>query len=277
MSAFFSYLTLIAYFLASGLFLAFFLAQREGLCRGAARSMAFGLGCHTVALLAAVVNRGLLTVVTFAGALSAFTWALVAAFLLLFWRHPVKVLGALAAPLAALALSGSLIISGQATTVSPALQSFWVYLHILLAFLGNAALSLAGLGGIFYLLQERALKAKKFGFFYRRLPSLEQLDALNYWCLTVGFPLLTGAIITGSLYAQLTMGRFWNWDPKEILTVAAWFIYAVLLHERLAVGWRGRRAALMAICGFLVLIVTFVGANLWLSSYHSFAAFTRQP
>lgn len=277
MSAFFSYLTLIAYFLASGLFLMFFLAQREGLCRGAAWSMAFGLGCHTVALLAAIINRGLLTVATFAGALSAFAWALVAAFLLLFWRHPVKVLGTLAAPLAALALSGSLIIPGQAATVSPALQSFWVYLHILLAFLGIAALSLAGLGGIFYLIQERALKGKKFGFFYRRLPSLEQLDALNYWCLTAGFPLLTGAIITGSLYAQLTMGRFWNWDPKEILTVAAWLIYAVLLHERLAVGWRGRRAALMAICGFLVLIVTFVGANLWLSGYHSFAAFTRQP
>lgn len=277
MSAIFSYLTLIAYFLAGGLFLLFFLAQREGLCRGAVWSMALGLGCHTVALLAAIVNRGLLTVATFAGALSAFAWALVAAFLLLFWRHPVKVLGALAAPLAALALSGSLIIPGQSATVSPALQSFWVYLHILLAFLGIAALSLAGLGGIFYLIQERALKGKKFGFFYRRLPSLEQLDALNYWCLTVGFPLLTGAIITGSLYAQLTMGRFWNWDPKEILTVAAWLIYAVLLHERLAAGWRGRRAALMAICGFLVLIVTFVGANLWLSSYHSFAAFTRQP
>lgn len=277
MSAFFSYLTLIAYFLASGLFLAFFLAQREGLCRGGAWSMAFGLGCHTLALLAAIGDRGLLAVATFAGALSAFAWTLVAAFLLLFWRHPVKVLGALAAPLAALIISGSLIIPREAVTVSPALQSFWVYLHILLAFLGNAALSLAGLGGIFYLVQERALKGKKFGFFYRRLPSLEQLDVLNYWCLTVGFPLLTGAIITGSLYSQLTMGRFWNWDPKEILTLAAWFIYAMLLHERLAVGWRGRRAALMAICGFLVLIVTFVGANLWLSSYHSFAAFTRRP
>ncbi len=277
MSAFFSYLTLIAYFLTSGLFLTFFLAQREAFCRGGAWSMAVGLGTHTLALLTAVWDHGLLAIATFAGALSAFAWALVSTFLLLFWRHPVKVLGALVAPLAALVVSGSLIIPGGANSVSPVLQSFWVYLHILLAFLGNAALSLAGLGGIFYLIQERALKGKKFGFFYRRLPSLEQLDALNYWCLTVGFPLLTGAIITGSLYAQLTMGRFWNWDPKEILTLIAWFIYAVLLHERLAVGWRGRRAALMAICGFLVLVITFVTANLWLSGYHSFAAFTQQP
>ncbi len=277
MSTFFSFVTLIAYYLASALCLAFFLAQREGFCRGGAWMMAIGLGSHTLALIAQIWTQGLLLVATFAGALSVFAWALVAAFLLLYWRYPIKVLGALVAPLAALIVSGSLIMPGKVGAVSPALRSFWVYLHVILAFLGNASLTLAGLGGIFYLVQERQIKGKKFGFFYRRLPSLEQLDALNYWCLTIGFPLLTGAIITGSLYAQLTLGRFWNWDPKEIFTLIAWLIYAVLLHERLAVGWRGRRAALMAICGFLVLIITFVGANLWLSSYHSFAAFTQQP
>jgi cytochrome c-type biogenesis protein CcsB len=271
------FLVAAVYYGASALCLGFFLAQRESFCRGGAWLMLFGLGCHTLALAAGIWTRGLVLVATFGGALSLFAWALVAAFLLLYWRHPIKVLGALVAPVAALVVSGSLILPGQATAVSPALRSIWVYLHIALAFLGIAALTLAGLGGIFYLIQERALKVKKFGFFYRRLPSLEQLDALNYWCLTVGFPLLTGAIITGSLYAQLTLGRFWNWDPKEIFTLIAWLIYAVLLHERLAVGWRGRRAALFAICGFIVLIITFVGANLWFSSYHSFAAFTRQP
>lgn len=277
MNPFFSYLTLLAYYVAGGLCLAFFVAQREGFCRGGAGVLLLGLGCHTLALAAGIWSQGLLTVATFGGALSLFAWALVAAFLLFYWRQPIKVLGALVAPVAALVVSGSLILPGQATEISPELRNFWVYLHILLAFLGNAALTLAGLGGILYLIQERALKGKKFGFFYRRLPSLEQLDALNYWCLTVGFPLLTGAIITGSLYAQLILGRFWNWDPKEILTLIAWLIYAVLLHERLAVGWRGRRAALMAICGFVLLIITFIGANLWFSSYHSFAAFTQQP
>lgn len=277
MGVFFSYLALIAYYVASGLCVAFFLAQREGFSRGGAWMMTLGLGFHTLALMAAIWTRGLLDIATFAGALSASAWALVAAFLLLYWRYPVKVLGALAAPLAALILSGSLILPGEPPAVSPVLRSSWVYFHVALAFLGNAALTMAGLGGVFYLVQERQLKAKKFGFLYRRLPSLEQLDALNYWCLTIGFPLLTGAIVTGSLYAQLTLGRFWNWDPKEILTLIAWLIYAVLLHERLAVGWRGRRAALLAICGFVVLIITFVGANVWLSSYHSFAAFARQP
>ena len=150
-------------------------------------------------------------------------------------------------------------------------------MHICLTLTGYAALALAGLGGILYLIQERQIKSKRFGFFHRRLPSLSQLDNLNYWCLTTGFPLLTGGIISGSLYAQHTLGRFWSWDPKEILTLIAWLIYAVLLHERLTVGWRGRRAALLAICGFLVLVCTFVGANLWLTGYHSFARFIQQP
>jgi cytochrome c-type biogenesis protein CcsB len=174
-------------------------------------------------------------------------------------------------------VSGGLILPTGKGTVSPLLKSFWVYVHLGFSFLGIAALSLASLGGLFYLVQERQIKGKKFGFFYRRLPSLEQLDALNYRCLTMGFPLLTAGIIIGSLYSQYTLGSFFSFDPKEILTLIAWMIYAVLLHERLTVGWRGRRAALLALCGFGVLIITFVGASLWFAGYHSFANFSGQP
>jgi len=271
------YLTLLAYFGATALWLGFFLAQREKLCAGGVWLLGIGLGLHTLELIIRTWAAGYLPVATFGQALLVSAWALVAAFLFLYWRSPIKVLGALCAPLAALMVSGTLILPQGQVSVSPALQSLWLTVHISLALLGNAALCLAFLGGIFYLVQQRQLKAKRFGFFYRRLPSLEQLDALNYWCLTIGFPLLTGGIISGSLYAQRTLGKFWSWDPKEVLTLIAWLIYAVLLHERLMVGWRGRRAALLAICGFLVLVATFVGANLWFSGYHSFANFIKQP
>jgi cytochrome c-type biogenesis protein CcsB len=273
----FLYLTLAAYFGATALWLAFFLAQREAYCRGGVWLLAAGLVCHTLALLRQTWVLGYLPVATFGEALLVLDWALVAVFLFLYWRFPIKVLGALAAPLAALMVSFALILPGEAGAVSPLLKSFWLTIHIGLALLGYGALTLAFLGGIFYLVQERQLKGKKFGFFYRRLPSLEQLDNLNYWCLTLGFPLLTGGIIFGSLYAQHTLGRFWSWDPKEVLTLVAWLIYAVLLHERLTVGWRGRRAAWLAICGFVVLVITFVGANLWITGYHSFASFVKQP
>jgi cytochrome c-type biogenesis protein CcsB len=276
MSYFFLYLTLAGYFGATILWLAFFLVQRESYCRAGAWVLGGGLTAHTLALIQQTLAAGYLPVATFGNSLLVFAWALVAVFLLLNWRYPIKVLGALVAPLAALLVSGALILPQGQGAVSPLLQGFWLTVHITLTLLGYASLALAFLGGIFYLVQERQIKAKKFGFFYRRLPSLSQLDTLNYWCLTIGFPLLTGGIISGSLYAQHIMGRFFSWDPKEILTLLAWLIYAVLLHERLTVGWRGRRAAWLAICGFLVLAVTFV-ASLWLTGYHSFAKFIQQP
>lgn len=269
------YLTLACYFGATVLWLAFFLAQRESLCRWGAWTMAAGLVWHTLVLLLRTWTYGYLPVAAFGDALSLFDWVLVAAFLLLNWRYPIRVLGALVAPLAALIIYAVLILPRGQGTISPMLRGFWLMAHIGLTMGGYAALTLNFLGGIFYLIQERQLKAKRFGFFFRRLPSLSQLDTLNYWCLSIGFPLLTGGIITGFLYAQHTRGRFWSWDPKEVLTMLAWLIYAVLLHERLTVGWRGRRAAWLAICGFLVLLVTFVGADLWISGYHSFAKFGK--
>jgi len=269
------YLTLACYFGATVLWLAFFLAQRDVLCRWGAWTLAAGLVWHTLALLQRTWASGYLPVAAFGDALLLFDWVLVAAFLLFNWRYPIRVLGALVAPLAALIIYGALILPRGQGTISPLLRGFWLMVHIGLTMGGYATLTLNFLGGVFYLIQERQLKAKRFGFFFRRLPSLSQLDTLNYWCLSIGFPLLTAGIITGSLYAQHTMGRFWSWDPKEVLTLLAWLIYAVLMHERLTVGWRGRRAAWLAVCGFLVLLATFVGANLWISGYHSFAKFGK--
>jgi len=270
-------LTLLAYYSASALFIAYFLAQREAFCSWAARVLGVGLVCHSVALAFITLKLGWLPVATLGESLLVFSWTLVAAFLLLFRRFPIRVLGALAAPLAAVMASAGMILPGGRATIAPLLKSTWVVVHVGLTFMGVAALTLAGLGGLFYLVQERQIKAKKLGFFYRRLPSLGQLDALNYWCLTLGFPLLTAGMVIGSLYAQYTLGKFFSFDPKEILTLIAWLIYAVLLHERLTVGWRGRRAALLALCGFCVLMITFLGASLWWSGYHSFGSFSGTP
>jgi cytochrome c-type biogenesis protein CcsB len=275
MSSFLLYPALVACLGASALWLAFFLAQREQFLRAGVWAMAAALILLTLEIGLVTLGQGRLPGANLGEALLLFSWALAAAFLFFYWRYPIKVLGALAAPLATVGVCGSLILSSPVETASPLLKSVWLSIHVVLAVLGNAALTLAGLGGIFYLIQERQLKGKRFGFFYHRLPSLEQLDALNHRCLTIGFVLLTGGIISGSLYAQYTMGRLWSWDPKEVLTLAAWLIYAVLVHERLTVGWRGRRAAIGALSGLVLLIITFIGAQLWAAGYHSFASFGR--
>ncbi len=264
------------YGLSTVIWLGYVWVQHETLFRSGSGMVALGWLCHTLALLWATAAQGFFPMGSLGAALSLFSWALATTFLILTWRHPVKVLGALATPLAALLLSASLVLP-RPQALPPILQSFWLSFHVAAALLGNATFALAFLGGILYLIQERQIKSKKFGFFYKRLPSLETLDALNYYCINIGFVLLTLGIISGSLYAQYTLGTFWQWDPKETMTFIAWLLYAGLLHERLARGWRGRRAALLAIAGFLVLMVTFVGADIWHQSYHRFNAVGQLP
>jgi ABC-type transport system involved in cytochrome c biogenesis permease subunit len=75
-------------------------------------------------------------------------------------------------------------------------------------------------------------------------------------------------LVTGIVYAKAVWGRFWSWDPKEVWSAITWLLYAALLHERLTVGWRGRRAAIMAIIGFVVLLFTFFGVNFLLEGHH---------
>jgi cytochrome c-type biogenesis protein CcsB len=135
---------------------------------------------------------------------------------------------------------------------------------------GNGLFAMTFVAAIMYLLQEYHIKKKKLGSLYSRLPSLETLDSINYYALIYGFPFLTIGMITGAIYAQYALGTYWQWDPKEVWSLITWLFYAALLHERLAVGWRGRRAAIMAIVAFLILIFSFVGASVWLSDYHSF-------
>ena len=81
---------------------------------------------------------------------------------------------------------------------------------------------------------------------------------------------MTFGMISGAIYAQSVLGSYWQWDPKEVWSLITWVFYAVLLHERLAVGWRGRRAAWMSIICFCILLFTFIGGSVWLSDYHSF-------
>ena len=211
MTDYFLYLTLLAYFGATGLWLAYFLAQREGYYRAGAWVMAGGLACHTLALIQRAWVSGLPArrhlrrgpaVVRLGpgGGLSGPDLALP-------HQDPGGPGGAAGGPDGVRGPDPAPAASGA---VSPLLKGFWLTVHICLTLTGYAALALAGLGGILYLIQERQIKSKNFGFFYRRLPSLSQLDNLNYWCLTIGFPLLTGGIISGSLYAQHTLGRFWS-------------------------------------------------------------------
>jgi cytochrome c-type biogenesis protein CcsB len=187
----------------------------------------------------------------------------------------IRVLGSFVSPLAAIMMISSSFLPVPSGPVNPILRSFWLIIHVMTAFAGNGIFAIAFLAGIMYLIQERQIKSRRPGALYHRLPSLEMLDALNYQCLILGFPLLTFGLVSGSLYAHYTLGSFWRWDPKEVWSLITWLLYAVLIHGRLASGWRGRRSALLSIIFFLVLVFSFLGVKFLVQGYHTFSAFQQ--
>ena len=178
----------------------------------------------------------------------------------------MTVVGALVTPLAFL-FSLSAHAFGKTEPLLPhQLQNLWLPAHVAPAVLGYAVFAIAFCLSLIYLLQERQLKSKRKGDLFRRLPSLETLDDLNYRFVTWGFALFTIGLITGSLLAKQAWGELWSWEPVQVLSLITWLLYAALLHGR-TVGWRGRKAATFTILGFL-LLVSFLSVNLVFPGKH---------
>jgi cytochrome c-type biogenesis protein CcsB len=145
----------------------------------------------------------------------------------------------------------------------PALQSWWMKIHVPANFIGYGTFSLAAMVGVAYL-----VKAK--GWLADRLPSLEVLDDVMYKAITVGFAFFTIATILGALWAADAWGGYWSWDPKETWALIVWLNYAAWLHMRLMKGLRGQVAAWWAVIGLVVTTFAFLGVNMFLSGLHSY-------
>ncbi|HNR14850.1 MAG TPA: cytochrome c biogenesis protein CcsA, partial [Thermodesulfobacteriota bacterium] len=99
----------------------------------------------------------------------------------------------------------------------------------------------------------------------------EKLEDMNYKAIAIGFPMLTLGIITGAAWANYAWGSYWSWDPKETWSLITWFVYATFLHARVVRGWKGKRAAVLSIIGFIAVLFTYFGVNYLLSGLHSYA------
>jgi cytochrome c-type biogenesis protein CcsB len=191
--------------------------------------------------------------------LSFFSLAIVGGFIIFERKYKVTTLGSFIIPVALLMLTASSTLHEQSRQLPPILQSNWFWFHALLAFASYACFTIAAGVAVMYLIQRYFLKTKHFGALFQKLPSLETMDDISYRCLTVGWPLLTVAIISGSIWSDQTMGSYWIWDRKQTWSLIIWIIYAALLHGRITIGWRGKRAAILSIIGFIVVLFTFFG------------------
>lgn len=268
---------LVLILLATAAFIVYLVRQNKSVYHWAYRLLLAGFAFLTLFVGYEYYALGVAPVLTLKSSLSFFAWTVLLVYVLSHLKFRLMVLGSFVAPVAACLLILSSTLPAGDVTIKPVFRSLWLPVHIGTAFVGNGFFAVTFVAGVMYLIQESQIKKKRLGSLYSRLPSLETLDSINHFALICGFTFMTAGMITGSIYAQYALGSYWRWDPKEVCSLMAWIFYAVLLHERLTVGWRGRRAALLSLFGFLILVLAFVGANLWLSDYHSFRNMGGRP
>jgi cytochrome c-type biogenesis protein CcsB len=161
----------------------------------------------------------------------------------------------------------------------PALHSYWLWIHVSCAIISGAVFYLAAVGTLLYLFRdhyELALTAgraqdNRWGDIMRRLPAAASLDKFAYRMNALVFPLWTFTIIAGAIWAQAAWGHYWEWDPKETWSFITWVAYAGYLHARATAGWKGRKAAYLALIAFACFLFNYYGVNIFVTGKHSYA------
>lgn len=262
-------LAFIIYLLAM---LAGFISLLRPGARGRQISYYLGIGgfvLHSLSLTMRTVQSGRAPFTTMYESVSFLAWSCVLAVIIFERKFRLEKTGPYLwlVVVTLMALASSPALPKDITPLVPALQSYWLWLHVSVTLLGEAFLAVAFVASLLYILTPE----KKFS-----QPDHEarrrKLDQVAYRAVAIGFPLFTlGALVFGMIWASKAWGRYWGWDPKEVWSLITWLFYALYLHTRLVYGWKGKKSALIAVLGFLAALFTFFGVNYFLSGLHSYA------
>lgn len=251
------HLILLAYLAASLVFWLHLGLRQRWLFRLATGCLGSGLTLQTGFLAYRLSVQPSLLWSDLSTSLGMLSWAITMAYLVAVRRYHMDALGPFVVPFAFLASASSGVSTVTADPVPIALQHLWLGMHIVLALLGYAALTLTFGAGIMYLIQERQLKSRHPGVWWQRLPSLSLLDELGARALLLGFPLLTQGIITGSIWAEYTYGSYLRWSLTSVPLLLGWLIYGFLLGGRRLLGWQGKKAAYATVGGFIIVLASY--------------------
>ncbi|MGB9667564.1 MAG: c-type cytochrome biogenesis protein CcsB [Thermosulfidibacteraceae bacterium] len=264
--------TLILLYLVSTVFYILFIFRNELPYARVGRYSMFGaVILQAILLILRFKNLEYFPLASMFDSTTFFTMVVAIIYLLIEVKTRIFVLGAFAAILGLIFSLFSTTFYREVDVIPPILRSYWFPIHAVTSFIGEGAFAISFILSLAYLIQERELRAKRFSLLLRRLPPITKLDELNYSVLKIGFLFLTVGIITGSIWASYAWGSFWSWDPKETWSLITWFVYAAILHARMTAGWRGKRAAMLSIVGFLSVLFLFFGVNLLLPGLHTYA------
>jgi cytochrome c-type biogenesis protein CcsB len=278
MERFFFGLAYAAYAVALSLYVGYAIVRRENLAKAARGFLIGAVLSHAISLvIRTVIARHMpqhgwyVPWSNWFESFSFFGLVIIVEYLIIQWGREAPILGVFITPLAfaSMVMAINSPFGTQIPNLPPALQSYWMAIHVPVMFTSYAAFTNAFGVGLAYLLQERQLKSRHPGGMMFRLPALDELDHLIYRIIWVAFPLLTLGVLLGARWAYDAWGRYWGWDPKETWAFITWLTFLIYLHMRLVVGWRGRKSAYLSLVGFAVVMVTYIGVN-YLSPLHGF-------
>jgi cytochrome c-type biogenesis protein CcsB len=270
MNLVFFYAAIAVYLLSAAGYIAYFTRPEKKRTADASLWTAFlGFVLHFIYFILRWSESGRMPVTSFFEAINALGMGIMLVFLVMELRYRIPALGTFILPLALLLMAPAALVSGRIEGLNPILRSAWLGVHTSLAVLGDAAFAFAFIVSVMYLMQERQLKQRHLGTIFHRLPPLDVMDTISYRALSIGWPLFTLGMVTGSIWAESAWGSYWSWDPKETWSLIVWVVYLVLLHLR-TIGWRGRKMAYLSIAGFVFVLISFFVVSRTGAGKHTF-------
>ncbi len=251
--------TALLYALASGLYVHFLARGAETTARWAARTLGAAVLSHLAFLVSNFARYGHVPTADIHQVLAVMSLVVVLVFLITVrTRARLRVLGAFITPVTLLLFLGAAFRRGVGP-VPEGVRSVLLPVHVVVNMLGLAAFAFAFAISLAYLIQERQLRQKKLGGIFQRLPSLDVLDSLGLKAVLVGFPLLTAGVVTGTIWAVRLNPSSFALSAAQGFGLLAWLLFAAVLLLRVAAGWRGRKAAIGTMLGFLCTLAVLVG------------------
>ena len=211
-------------------------------------------------------------------AISTFVWLLALSYIYLELTTDERAMGVFILPIA-VGLQMIPAFSPGIENADPVLDSPWFWVHLLSLMFSYATFALAGMLGLTYMLQFKEIKKKHLGYFYARLPSLHVLDAMNSRAVIVGWLFLTIGVVVGVVWtAQARALAPGNSnlqamslnDPKILIALLTWAVYAFEVFARSTMGWTGRRAAWLSAVGFVIVLLNFLPVSYFVTTSHTF-------
>lgn len=198
-------------------------------------------------------------------------WGLILVYFLFWWKLRNSFFALTASPLALLLFISSLAAQSLKVTLPKHLAGLFIGLHIGTIFISIALMAMAaGAGAAFIYLNNKIKSKTAISGFGKDMPSLNSFDRINHWAIAVGFPLYTLGLAAGFLWARSVYKQMFSWDPKEIVTLIVWFLFAFLFHQRIALGWKGKKPAILVIVVFIITMLSLWGINFFMNTHHSF-------